>query len=187
MPTQAYYTPLVSMYIYLFPTELEAAAFRKARPNAETIISGVGMAATAATIASIYKHRALTHNDCIILAGIAGTYSDAVPIGEVVEVVSEECAELPQRFQRTYIQPTPLTQLRQVSSATVHSSHTEPSNVYIENMEGATLMAMAEVLGFRYVEIRAISNHVGDSFPDWQIEKALTSLTTELIRIEDGE
>ena len=75
------------MNIYLFPTELEAKCFRALCPDAKVVISGVCMAATAATIASLR----CTADDGVVLAGIAGAYGDSVAVGEVVEVVSEEC------------------------------------------------------------------------------------------------
>jgi nucleoside phosphorylase len=57
----------------------------------------------------------------------------------------------------------------------------------IENMEGAALFAMAEAVGFRAVEIRAISNRVGESFDEWHIDDAIAALAAELKRIYDGE
>ena len=51
----------------------------------------------------------------------------------------------------------------------------------VENMEGAALLALAEVLGFRAVEIRAVSNVVGDEFAKWNIELATENLAKTLI------
>ena len=45
--------------IFLFPTELEARAFCGLCPDAEVVISGVGMAETAATIARINATQSL--------------------------------------------------------------------------------------------------------------------------------
>jgi nucleoside phosphorylase len=47
-------------------------------------------------------------------------------------------------------------------------------------MEGATLFAMARELGFRAVEIRAVSNIVGDEFKNWNIELATQNLAKTL-------
>jgi nucleoside phosphorylase len=52
-------------------------------------------------------------------------------------------------------------------------------------MEGAALFAMAEVMGFRAVEVRAISNRVGDSFDKWAVDEAVTVLAKELKKLED--
>lgn len=171
----------INMNIYLFPTELEAKAFRELCPNAEVVISGVGMVATAAAIAS-RNYRA---EDVVVLAGIAGAYGDSVAVGDVVEVVSEECVDLPERFRSTYRQAESYTSLRGVRSNSVHTMQSESHGADIENMEGAALFAMAEVMGFRAVEVRAISNRVGDSFDKWAVDEAVTALAKELKKLED--
>lgn len=173
--------------LFIFPTEMEAALFRRLRPRAEVVISGVGMAATAAAIASIDRRKHLFASDTVVLCGVAGAYDRGLAVGDVVEVVSECCVELPERFRQTYRQKVATTTLRRVSSNTVHGSGAEVTGAEIENMEGAALFAMAEVIGFRAVEIRAISNYVGDRFEQWDMKGALEALTNELIKIEDGE
>ena len=173
------------MNIYLFPTELEAKSFRALCPDAEVVISGVGMAATAAAIARLDRERGLSADDVVVLAGIAGAYGDSVAVGEVVEVVSEECVELPQRFRSPYKQSQPYTSLRRVRSNTVHTMQGESHGADIENMEGAALFAVAEVLGFRAVEVRAISNIVGEPFEKWAVDEAVTVLAKELKKLED--
>ena len=175
----------INMNIYLFPTELEAKAFRELCPDAEVVISGVGMAATAAAIARLDRERGLSADDVVVLAGIAGAYGDSVAVGEAVEVVSEECVELPERFRSPYKQFQPYTSLRRVRSNTVHTMQSESCGVDIENMEGAALFAMAEVLGFRAVEVRAISNRVGEPFEKWTVDEAVTALAKELKKLED--
>ena len=167
--------------IYLFPTELEAKAFRALCPDAKVVISGVGMAATSAAIASLN----CSCRDVVVLAGIAGTYGDSVAVGEVVEVVSEECVELPERFRRAYVQSQPYTSLRGVRANTVHTMQRVSHGAEIENMEGAALFALAEVTGFRAVEVRAISNRVGESFDKWSVDEAVEALARELKRLED--
>lgn len=169
------------MNIYLFPTELEAKCFRALCPNAEVVISGVGMVATAATIASLR----CTADDVVVLAGIAGAYGDSVVVGEVVEVVSEQCVELPERFCRLYTQPQPHTSLRGVRSNTVHTMQRVSQGAEVENMEGAALFAMAEAMDFRAVEVRAISNRVGEPFEKWAVDEAVTALAKELKLLED--
>lgn len=173
--------------IYLFPTELEAQPFQRLCPDAEAVVSGVGMAATAATIARLYCERGLSSADVVLLSGIAGAYDDSVAVGQVVEVMSEDCVELPARFRVRYKQDAPFTTLQRVASNTVHAMRVEPTTADIENMEGATLFAMAEVMGFRAVEIRAISNRVCESFDMWHVEEALEALAKELKKVEYAE
>lgn len=175
------------MNVYLFPTELEAKPFRALCPDANIVVSGVGMAATATAIARLDRERGLSADDVVLLCGIAGAYDDSVAVGQVVEVVSEECVELPVRFRIRYVQDTPYTTLPRVTSNTVHAMATEPATADIENMEGATLFAMAEVMGFRAVEVRAISNRVRESFNAWRVDEALEALAKELKNIEYAE
>ena len=171
------------MNIYLFPTELEARVFRDVCPDARIVISGVGMAATAATIASL----SICADDVVVLAGIAGAYGDNVAVGSVVEVVSEVCVELPERFRCVYKQAHPYTSLRGVMSNTVHTMQSVSHGAEIENMEGAALFAMSEAVGFRAVEVRAISNRVGESFDKWHLDDAVAALAAELKRINDAK
>jgi nucleoside phosphorylase len=164
--------------IFLFPTELEARAFCDLCPEAEVVISGVGMAETAATLARISVSQSL-HGRVVILAGIAGCYEQRCEVGEVVEVISEVVSELPERFCKEY-HVEMFTNLRGVSSNTVSRCNAESCGADIENMEGAALFAIAEALGFRAVEIRAVSNVVGDDFAKWNIELATHNLAKML-------
>lgn len=173
------------MNIYLFPTESEAAPFRALRPTARVVISGVGLAATAATLAMLGREGGLVASR-VVLAGLAGAYDERVAVGDVVEVVRECCAELPERFRRSY-SLTPRTTLRHVDSNSVHRGVKGEEDAEIENMEGATLFAMAEVMGFEACEVRAISNRVGEPFERWRTAEALEALAHALISIDDGE
>ena len=164
--------------IFLFPTELEARAFCGAYPDAEVVISGVGMAETAATIARINATQSL-EGRTVILAGIAGCYEQRCAVGEVVEVVSEVVSELPERFRQSY-RVEPFTHLRGVASNTVSRCNADSCSADIENMEGAALFAMARDMGFRAVEIRAVSNVVGDDFSKWNIALATENLAKTL-------
>ena len=172
------------MNIYLFPTEMEAARFQELMPEARVVISGVGEAVTAATLARIVPMYG--RDVCYILAGIAGAYGDAVAVGEVVEVVSERCAELPERFIVEYANE-PRTDLRSVRSNTVSRGDSALRGAEIENMEGAALFAMAEAMGLKVMQVRAISNRVGDEFKKWSIKEALEALALALKRVERSE
>ncbi len=171
--------------IILFPTELEATPFRKARPDAQIIICGVGAAECAATAAEVVA--SLSEPRTIVLAGVAGSYSlDDVALTEVVEVV-EECIEaLPERFSQRYINPAQ-SSLRGVVSNSVNSSSeaTGVCRAQIENMEGAALFALCQRLGVPCIEVRAISNRVGDPFPQWSLTEACEALSAALLDLID--
>lgn len=149
-------------------------------PDADVVISGVGMAATAATISKLYAEKRIDKNSVVVLAGLAGSYVGSLEKCDVVEVVEERCVELPERFQRRYI-VEPYTALRSVRSNSVHGKGAEACGAEVENMEGAALLALAEVLGFRAVEIRVVSNYVGEEFAHWMVYDALNALAEELV------
>ena len=136
------------------------------------------MAETAATIARINATQSL-EGRVVILAGIAGCYEHRCAVGEVVEVVSEVVSELPERFRQSY-RVEPFIHLRGVASNTVSRCNAVSCGADIENMEGAALFAMARDMGFRAVEIRAVSNVVGDDFSKWNIALATENLAKTL-------
>ncbi len=170
------------MTLFLFPTELEATTFKALCPDARVYISGVGMVATATTLIHLYGEGVITKGCCVVLAGIAGAYDRNIQHCEVVEVVEEYTRELPERFCLRY-DTTPATSLRRVSSNTVHGVGCAAKGADIENMEGASLFAMAEALGFSAVEIRAISNYVGEPFEMWRVDDATAKLAQELKKL----
>lgn len=170
------------MNIYLFPTEAEAEVFYRLSPDSKVVISGVGMAATAATVLRLMGEGVVHSDDRIILAGVAGTYGD-IALCEVVEVVEERCSELPERFQRSY-RVAPSTTLRAVVANTVHGANAPIWGASIESMEGAALFAMAEVANIGVTEIRAISNRVGEPFERWRFREAVEALAKALVDLK---
>ena len=68
-------------------------------------------------------------------------------------------------------------------SNTVHSG-AEKGCAAIENMEGAALFALAREYGFGVVEIRAISNRVGEEFACWRVGEAVEALARELSNLK---
>ncbi len=168
--------------IVLIPTELEARPFMRHCPNAEVVICGVGMATAAATMAHIAITR---HPNEVILAGIAGAYRD-FEINQVVEVVSETVEELPPRFAERY-EVASRWGLPTATSNSVNRSNVPAVDSQIENMEGASVMAICNRLGITFSEIRAISNRVGDPISEWQIESAIEALALTLSTIYKQE
>lgn len=173
--------------LILFPTQLEAEPFVRLCPDASIVISGVGMAATAATLASLYASGRLQEAECVVLAGIAGTYTDTLAPGQVVEVVQESAVELPERFRVVYHNEPRCTSLRAVSSYTVHTGSAEYRGAELENMEGAAFFALCNSFGVRCMELRAVSNRVGESFESWRVKEATEALATELLKLMNKE
>lgn len=111
---------------------------------------------------------------------VAGSYTESVAVGDVVEVASECCTELPERFRQTYIATCPISKLRTVRSATVHGAGCECLDAEIENMEGAALYAVATAQNICATELRAISNRVGEEFAEWHFDEAAEALANTL-------
>ena len=75
----------------------------------------------------------------MILAGLAGSYDSELAYGEVVEVVREQAAGIPDRYAESYA-VEPLTELRTVRSLTVDRSgggteFAAKASAQVENME----------------------------------------------------
>ncbi len=172
--------------IYLFPTELEAQEFRAMAPDAQIVICGVGAAACAAATAQVIAQmRREGSEKMLVLAGTAGSYSlSDVAMGAVVEVTSEQIWSLPQRFSECYV-TQPQTSLQPASSNSVNCSGEGRMTPYvdIENMEGAAFMAVCQAMGVKTMQIRAISNKVGDPFDEWRFVPACYSLAEALFYI----
>ncbi len=163
----------------LFPTEMEAAPFRQQRPDAEVVICGVGMAQTAACVARLLSEGERS----LWLAGIAGAYSAELAKGSVVAVAEERVAGLPAQFARSYRATSLPEGLPMAISNTVATCGAVAAGADIENMEGAAVFALCEEFGAECVEIRAISNYVGEPRSEWDIPTALENLTQELLKV----
>jgi adenosylhomocysteine nucleosidase/futalosine hydrolase len=114
---------------------------------------------------------------------------EEIVVGQVVEVVEDRVAGLPERFSRIYTSE-PKTNYQAVASLSV--SHSEDGYLYsdidspyplIEQMEGASVSAVAEQLGVEFLHLRAISNRVGDPFAMWEIGKACEALAEALTKL----
>lgn len=165
--------------VFLFPTEVEAAAFRSLMPDAEIIVIGVGMAEAAAMTA---RYLSLKPADDVILCGIAGACDERLAVCQVVEVVYDRIASLPQEFGKEY-RSERCTGLESVECFTVNASGeslpfvTAEGLPAVEQMEGAAVAAVCEAMDVKHFNhIRAISNRVGDSREKWQLEGAVAAL-----------
>lgn len=182
--------------VILAPTQMEAAAVKNALGGSvPVVVSGVGMADTAAS-----THKALKkHKDkLVILAGIAGAYpGSGLSHGDCVAVESERIADLGAvreggfvpLYDKTYQCP----RVADVSSLTRCGGYTvdcagqpfviEQRLCGVENMEGAAFFAVCEAAGADFLEVRAVSNMVGDARGEWQVEKALDALGEAVVGV----
>ncbi len=169
--------------IFVFPTELEAAQFRTARPDAEVHICGVGLAESAAYVAKMVAGG--VSGKRVVLAGIAGAYDIANnPVDQVVEVVEECIAEIPEVYAKHY-PIEPFFGLTPARSNSTNGINCPSGGADIEQMEGASVVAVCNSFGVKVSEIRAISNDVNEKMEDWSDISAVKALTEVLIKIYD--
>lgn len=175
--------------VVVTPTERESVFF--VEHGIRVYRCGVGTAECAAMTAKLICDR---RPELMILAGIAGTYSEDVEIGETVVVESEVTADLgrysdgefTKLFQKTYRASFTVPSLRKVRSNTVNTAGAiiaHPIEADIENMEGAGFFAMCQKFDIPAMEIRTISNKVGESVSSKNIEIATTRLAIELEKV----
>lgn len=183
----------------LFPTQTEASLFQ--REGVQTLVSGVGLTATAAaTLRVIYQHRP----SMMILAGIAGVYPDApFSIGDVMMVESEvegdlgfftptgfiHLAHLPleMEFERRHTlmcphipEQLPLARGRSMSLNAAMAPFVDTSGVDIENMEGAAFFHVCQQEQQAFLELRAISNIVRPGNDEWDMQTSVQAMTDGL-------
>ncbi len=171
--------------IFIFPTELEAAKFRTVRPDANIHICGVGMAESGAYVAKLVSEGDRTEH--YVLAGIAGAYNiENNPVDQVVEVVEEHIAEIPEVYAKSY-PVKPYFGLTPARSNTTNGINLPSGGADIENMEGAAVAAVCAIFGVRFSEIRGVSNDVNQPMEDWSDISAVNALTEVLIKIYDQQ
>lgn len=165
----------------MFPTEGEAAPFRRVCPDVEVFICGVGQALSAATTAQVIID---TKPDHLILAGIAGAYPESgLTRGEVCCVHIEREAMLPTKFAAAFQADILPAGMRHVVANTAPETSIAAQGAAIENMEGAAVIALCQRLGVKVCECRAVSNYVGEPFEQWAIREATTNLAEKLREI----
>jgi nucleoside phosphorylase len=187
--------------LLIVPTEREAAFF--AEHGLRAHICGVGMAECAAATAHLLAQRlsAGQRPDLVILAGIAGSYGDDLSVGDTVIVESETVADLGRRdhdggftplFQKTYVASFVPEGFPTAHGNTVNAaggmavrevSLSRRDKATIENMEGAAFFAVCERFGVTAMEVRTISNRVGEPVTSEGLDVAARSLAADLYEI----
>lgn len=166
--------------LYLFPTLEESVVFCDLRPELreQVVVVDVGMAAAGANAAQAIARREPRR---VVLCGIAGACDRRVEVGEVVQVVSDRVAGLPEKYSIEYGSST-VEGLCRVQSLTVsrtgESLPVAAGNLpCIEQMEGAAVVAVCRAMGVgEYYHFRAISNYVDDDRSAWRITDAVKAL-----------
>ncbi len=180
----------------LIVTATKAEIEQERFPNCELLITGVGMMNTAISLTQQLSHN---NYDLVINMGVAGSFSDDLKIGDVVEVVEDTFSELGYEEAEGFAEFTEFelkntftnqakTQLSKANSITVNTVHgneesiaaiTERLQPDIESMEGAGVFQLCEEFNVPCMQIRAISNRVEHRDKNnWNIPLAIHNLNT---------
>jgi len=167
------------------------------------LVTGLGMVNTAISLC-----RELIENDydLVINMGIAGSFSEELKNGDVVEVIEDSFSEI--GFEdgigfspfvdlnvKTRHVNNAKTNLRKVTAITVNTVHgnkesiqqvTRRLNPDIETMEGAAVFQVCQDFQIPCIQIRSISNKVEIRNKDnWNLDLAIKRLNLEVEKVID--
>ncbi len=193
-------------------TPFEIELFINTYPNIDILISGVGVPST---MYHLQKRLQQVDYDFVIQAGIAGTFSSDIHLGETVLVKQDTFGDLGAEEKRNFttffksglinahefpfadgwlintaeglLKESTLRWVKAVTINKVSDSFlqklqlTDAYNPQIETMEGAALHYVCLQEKIPFVQIRSISNQVGErDKTKWKIKEAVENLNTEL-------
>ena len=195
-------------------TANEMELFINAYSNVDILITGVG---AHAALYHLQKRLYKQDYDFVIQAGIAGSFSPEIPLGETVLIKQDTFADLGAEEKRVYttffssglinghefpyangwlINATSLpknTTLRSVKGVTVNKVSDsflqklqliDAFDPQIETMEGAALHYVCLMERIPFIQIRSVSNYVGERDKSkWKIKLAFENLNTELTNL----
>lgn len=180
----------------------------------DVLVTGVGMPSA---IFHLQKRIHQMDYDCIIQAGIAGSFSDDIPSGQVV-LVKQDCFadigfEEKEKFTPLFntefadkneypftdgwlmntkanLQYADLPTVKAITVNKVSDSELQKQqyintfNAGIETMEGAALHYVCLQEHIPFLQIRSISNQVGErDKTKWKMHEAVENLNTELAKL----
>ena len=167
------------------------------------LITGVGMVNTAIALTQDLMKKKY---DLVINMGVAGSFSDQLKNGDVVEVVEDNFSEIGfennfsfSKFTnfdlKTKFYNSSQTNLQHVRAITVNTVHgnkhsiseiIERENPEIETMEGASVFKVCEKFNIPCIQIRSISNKVEmRNKENWDLDFAITNLNIEVEKLID--
>lgn len=167
------------------------------------LITQVGMVNTAINLT---KELLRNQYDLVINMGVAGSFSNELKNGDVVEVVEDNFSEIGFENElgitkftdfdlKTKYLNKSRTSLKKVRAITVNTVHgrdytisevVERENSEIESMEGASVFKVCEEFNVACIQIRSISNKVERRNKNsWELELAIKNLNLEVEKIID--
>jgi futalosine hydrolase len=165
------------------------------------LITGVGMVNTAIGLTRTLSSSTF---DLIINMGIAGSFTDSLNVGDIVEVTEDIFSEIGfengsnfSHFQDFEIQTSyrneSKTSLKQVVGITVNTVHGNEGTIQkiinrlnpdTESMEGAVIFKICNEFDIPCMQIRSISNKVEKrNKENWSVNLAIKNLNIEVEKI----
>ncbi len=195
-------------------TDFEIAPFLSARPAADFLVTGLG---TAEAVYHLTKRLQQIDYDLVIQAGIAGSFTGSLPLGEVVMVKVDHFGDLgisekkhfytvfekgfsePGRFpfsngglvnHHPVLDRFSFKKVRGVTVNTVSDNEDQRLQLIskfdpqVETMEGAALHYTCLQEAVPFLQLRTISNYVGErDKARWKMEEAISNLNEALVNI----
>ena len=193
-------------------TPFEVELFINTYSNVDILISGVGVPST---MYHLQKRLQQVDYDFVIQAGIAGTFSNDIDLGETVLVKQDTFGDLGAEEKRTFttffksglinahefpfadgwlinnagglLKNATLKWVKAVTINKVSDSFlqkiqlVDAYNPQIETMEGAALHYLCLQEDIPFIQIRSISNQVGERDKSkWKMKEAVENLNIEL-------
>jgi len=170
-------------------------------PNSEILISGVGMVNT-----TFFLTKELCENqyDLVINMGVAGSFTDEIKVGEVVEIVEDYFSEIGFENGAEFKQFSDFeiatkysvegkTNLPKVNGITVNTVHGNEASIAkiidrlnpdVESMEGAAVFKVCKEFAVPCMQVRAISNKVEKrNKENWDLPLAIQNLNTAVMEL----
>jgi futalosine hydrolase len=171
-------------------------------PKFDVLVTGVGMTATAFALGQ----RLPAGYQLVLNLGIAGCYDRSIPLGSVLNIVTDEFSELgaengdgflsikdlgfgeagyAAKYDPRYIELTSLKKSKGITVNTVHGNTQSIAAIVkrvapgTESMEGAAVFYCCYKTGTPCIQIRSISNYVEERNRDsWEIGLAIKNLNS---------
>ncbi len=198
-------------------TEQEIQPFLATRTEIDVLVAGIGIPST---IYHLQKRMQQLEYDCIIQAGIAGTYNRNIKPGQTVLIKQDSFGDLGMEEKDNFVpvfesaladknefpftngwlmnthkilKTSSLPVVKAVTVNKVSDRELQKQQIIkqfdadIESMEGAALHYVCLQENISFLQIRSISNYVGERDKSkWKMKEAIDNLNTELSKLING-
>ena len=165
------------------------------------LITGIGMVDTAIRLTQELMKKKY---DLVINMGVAGSFTDKLKNGDVVEILEDNFSEIgfendiefssfsDCELKTRYLNKsrTHLNKAKAITVNTVHGSDLSISKIVkrespeIESMEGAAVFKVCTEMGISCIQIRSISNKVEKrNKNNWDLDLAIRNLNIEVEKV----